>query len=149
MGQVTNSRRHELVGVLRGLPNGKLVETKGFSQGLDHEKYMSVLFDTKIAPCGGSPATADSFRVYEALEAGCIPVLDRYSAKRDTKNYWDKVLGKHPFYVVDNWNEFQGVYNKIMMDYPNEKVKVRTWWNKYKKDFVKNFKLDLSKLCRI
>ena len=32
-----------------------------------------------MIPCPSGPATPDSFRLWEALEAGCVPIADGYA----------------------------------------------------------------------
>lgn len=54
------------------IPDSKLVFYQGWNQGLGREEYGRIMSDTKIAlvPCGS--ASLDTFRFYEACEAGCV-----------------------------------------------------------------------------
>jgi hypothetical protein len=43
----------------------------------------------------------DSFRVYEALECGCIPIVER----RPGFDYFRRLLGPYPFISTTNWHD--------------------------------------------
>jgi hypothetical protein len=78
-------------------------------QYLTPKRYAELLNNCVFAPapCGG--ASNDSFRIYEALEAGVIPVV----LKNDTSlqiepSYWHAVFRGEttlPFVVADTWDE--------------------------------------------
>lgn len=51
-----------------------LFGTEGFSRGLTPEQYYYYMAHTKLAPSPGGWVSPDSFRFYEALEAGAVPI---------------------------------------------------------------------------
>jgi hypothetical protein len=57
------------------LPNGHMKVTKGFAQGIDQAEYLDTLASARVAPCPPGPHVPDTFRQYEAYEAGCVPVI--------------------------------------------------------------------------
>ena len=77
MGQ-GGKHRQDVVDALGGMPEGSgwLQVTDGFAKGIDQKTYLDHLADAKVAPCPPGPNTPDTFRLYEALEAGCLPVVD-------------------------------------------------------------------------
>jgi hypothetical protein len=58
--------------------------TNGFASGLDKYQYSEMLYSSKIVLCPSGIANVESFRLYEALQAGCMVVSD--------------VLPEKPFY---------------------------------------------------
>ena len=72
-GQLNSIGRQELFSKLAFIPNSFLLGTNGFSVGLPPKDYYSYMARSVIVPCPGGHISPDSFRFYEALEAGCIP----------------------------------------------------------------------------
>lgn len=128
-GQITRDNRYSCAENLRTLGGGLLIETEGFTQGLNREDYLKILSRTKIAPCPGGVATPDTIRLYEALEAGCMPVI-----YYEDEEFFNKILGDFPFPVVRSW---QQVSSLQYVDYTD-------WWNRYKMDLISNMKEDLK-----
>lgn len=57
----------------------KVIYTDGFNQGLDHDKYISLLNDSKIVLCPHGANSPETFRFFESLKMGAIPLVDRLS----------------------------------------------------------------------
>lgn len=126
-GQVTHERREK---VLNSLPIGGLInKTKGFTQGLKPKDYMSYMSRAKYVICPSGPVCADSFRLYEAIEAGAIPIADECSLAGD-KDYFTYLFGEYPFpsYSDPEQLEFKGSANEI-----------QAWWLNYKRDLKNRF----------
>jgi hypothetical protein len=134
-GQVNNSRRKACVEALRELSGGRLVETPGFTQGLPHDEYTRGLACAWVVPCPSGPQTADTFRVAEALEAGCVPVVDGRTHGEDQGWYWPLVLPGAPFPTVDDWSEFPAVLAEVESDWPMAN-RCSAWWQRYKRDLA-------------
>lgn len=159
-GQVTHPRRHDCVNALeayrkprrfkegygRGLaaPDGShdwyscssiLIKTQSFGAGLSHDTYYEFMRRAKVIPCPAGPVTPDSFRAAEALECGCVPLLDAWSPDR-VPGYWDLVFGDHPFYVIEDWEkEFEFVMASVLANWDVEAARCQEFWSRYKKDF--------------
>ncbi len=58
-------------------PSDLLYITDGFARGIEQDEYLDLLAAAREAPCPPGPNTPDTFRLYEALEAGCQPVVDQ------------------------------------------------------------------------
>jgi hypothetical protein len=58
---------------------------------LNIEDYAQLLSETIFAPCPAGWENLDSFRVCEALEAGCIPIVER----RPFYDYFRHLFGDH------------------------------------------------------
>lgn len=127
-GQITHDRRTECANILRDMPNGQLTESAGFGQGLEYREYLKIMSQSKVVACPSGPETPDSFRVYEALEAGCIPVVDSYSPNNPTAGFWSYLLGDIPFPIIDKWSSFPALLEELLKDWPLNANKVVSWW---------------------
>ena len=147
MGQMTHSRRVECVGAASGLPNGKLLPTKGFTQGVPREDYYASMVRSKVVFCPSGPCTPDSFRFCEALEAGAIPIADDLTPKESyPQGYWNYVFGtdKLPFPVVSDWSTLPSVLADCLKDWQRKTCECQTWWMATKHKLVNQMKQDLT-----
>lgn len=130
-GQVNHIRRRQAVENVRIMKNHFIFETPGFNQGMAYNDYREMLLSSKIVACPGGPETPDTFRVYEALEAGCIPIVDLVSARNAenyTGNYWEKVFEFCPLPVIYHWETLPIVVEEIMQNYLKVRDEVQEWW---------------------
>lgn len=158
-GQVTHSRRYQLIEALDTVEefkeNNKLVgeynKTAGFTQGLDHPEYYRKMASAKAIPCPSGPATPDSFRTFEALEAGCVPIADNKTPEETgagVEGYWQYVFPDSPFPTIDNYETLQGELTNIRDLYPVLNNIVFAWWQQYKRSFAIRIRKDIGKLSR-
>jgi len=109
-GQVTHPRRRRLVesNQMYG-QKAEIHSTKAFGAGMPPAEYADLLRRTRIAPCPAGAVSLDTFRVYEALQAGAAPILDTITAEgRHDPEFWDLLFGvNHPFNLCpDNENDW-------------------------------------------
>lgn len=146
-GQVNHARRQELVSVLRDAEGGVLVESPGFTQGLVHREYAELLSSAESVPCPSGPQSVDSFRVWESLEAGAVPVVDSQRPDRggwlvDSSWLWGLVLaGRVPFPVVDDWADFP-------RDVPS-RSRVSAWWAGWKREWCERIGSTVHRLSGV
>lgn len=136
-GQVTHPRRRELVDVLRGISHsGALIETDQFLGGVPHEEYLAMLADSVTAPAPSGPATPETFRLYEALEAGCVAIVDEGPAGKINTELHPRLLGRHsPVRRVQRWTDLPA----LPIAYPADNAASWAWWQSYKRDLVHAF----------
>lgn len=138
-GQVTHERREQLARVMTATHNRLWYfnGTEGFAQGLARDDYYELLTKTQLVPAPSGPCTPDSFRVYEALEAGAIPMLDvQCPTVQPGRQYWRRILGEdHPLPLTGDWeaNLFD------WSDYTDEQWhhlhnEVFSWWQLHKRE---------------
>ena len=127
-GQVTNSRRHSAMEALRKL--GEPLETEGFTAGLPPVEYIKTLWDAQWVPCPAGNVRPATFRMWEALEAGAVPILDATSPAGD-QGYWPFVLGDHPFTVLADWSQV----GEVMSQPP---PLVGPWYSAFKAKFKRD-----------
>lgn len=126
-GQVTHPIREQCVEQLKKIPNGKLIETKGFGQGVEYREYLEDMARAKFVPCPSGPETADTFRLFEALESGCVPIADG-------GNYWPFLFGEQvPFPIVSDWSVLPSLMPELLRDWPQNSNRVYGWWQNYKR----------------
>ena len=92
-----------------------------------------VLSSTDFIPCPNGFFHPETYRVYEALECGCIPIVE------NAYKYYDRLFPGNPFLKIDKWLDAK----PIVQGWSNEQIeKKRTeckiWW-KEKKNSIQNF----------
>lgn len=136
--QVTHPRRVECADALTSLAasgSGVLVRTEGFTLGLGHAEYADALATAKVAPCPGGPVTPDTFRVWEALEAGALPLADAHAGERDAPGYWQTLLGADPpFPLVEAWEP--ELVGRALADWPANANRAQAWWLGWKRQLA-------------
>lgn len=149
-GQKTHPRRTLCLAQLEGMKDGELISTEAFAAGIDPKDYIKKMQQAKVVPCPGGPTTPDTFRFYEALEAGCIPLADAFSANNRTKGFWEMLYGQeYPFPVVENWIEVPDLinyYNDVFRAKSNE---IFAWWQMYKRKVKLNLLEDFASVAKI
>lgn len=145
-GQVTHERRQECADVLKTLLNGAYIETKTFGEeAVPYPDYLNTMRTSKFAPCPSGPESPDSFRVWEALEAGCIPIVDSHSTNNPVDGFWEYLLGDDlPFPVVKEWSELPDLLPVLLRDYPHNANRVFAWWQVYKRQMRKELERNVK-----
>lgn len=136
LGQVTHKRRQACVDMLLARNDtGTLVPTEGFTQGVPQTAYWAALAAAQVAPCPSGPVSPDSFRTYEALEAGCIPIADqRHPGPGAQGPFWSALFGACPFPLVDGpWAEQTHTIDDLLADWPRRSNRVFAWWQQQKR----------------
>jgi hypothetical protein len=92
--------------------------------------YRAMLDDCVVAPCPAGAAALDTARVYEALEAGCIPIVER----REGFDYFREALGRHPMLTVSDWAEAPGLIAELRKGgkLETKRAQCHGWWRHYK-----------------
>lgn len=139
-GQVTHPKREQCASQLRNMPNGKLVETKGFAQGMGYQEYLTYMAQAKFVPCPSGPATPDTFRLYEALEAGCVPI-------GDSGGYWPYLFGEEvPFPIVSDWSVLPTLMPELLKEWPHNSNRVFSWWQSKKRKMADRLEGNIATL---
>ena len=95
-----------------------------------------VLSSTKFIPCPYGFFHPETYRVFEALECGCIPIVEI------AYNYYDRIFPNNPFIKINKWKDAK----PILQDWDNNQIKKKSeecilWWKKEKEnlqDIIKN-----------
>jgi hypothetical protein len=113
---------------------------------LSTKEYKSIMEESIFLPCGLGTFNLDTFRLCEALECGCIPIVLK-SSRNQPFNYWERLFeGEQiPFIMLDNWEQSVDIVKNLMKDTKElEKLRLKNhnWWLVYKKNLkerIKNF----------
>jgi hypothetical protein len=130
MGQITDPFRVRIAEQTRKMNGGYSIETNGFARGLPYEMFCEVLSQSKVSICLPGGHSADSFRLYETLESGAIPIA--FHSAYHQQLFPDGV----PFPVLDNpvlipstvvscVNNFDELSKQCSEWWQNEKIKLR------------------------
>jgi len=143
-GQITHARRKMMAEELRPLDNGWIKETNGFARGLCRTEYLTNLAASKTAPCPPGAVSVDTFRFYEALEAGCCPIADDVKPLQSFRsNYFVKLFSDLAFPTFTDYADLKMLIKKSV-DYPNMNNKVMAWWINKKYQLKERIKQDLG-----
>lgn len=148
-GQVTHKRREEMAQQLLGMigrgSNGVYLPSEGFTEGLEPREYIKYLNRAKVAPAPSGPVSADSFRTYEALEAGAVPIADNISAKGD-RDFWEYLIGPVPFPTINHYSDLPGYTEDLLKGYPDKANEVQAWYIRWKHYLKERLIKDVSEL---
>lgn len=149
-GQVNHSRRYQCASQLEKRSDGFLLQTQGFWQGLTRADYYGRMSSAKIVPCPAGPVTPDTIRMAEALEAGCVPIIDpKPGARVFPSGFWDYVLGeKPPFPMIYEWSELPRVMDEQLAQWPANRDRCLEWWIRYKQRMIDWMREDIETLQR-
>lgn len=132
-GQITHERREACARELRRLRGGLLVETDGYMRGAPIDEYRHALASAKIIPCPSGPFTVDTNRPLEALEAGCLPIVDMECPNFEPFDYWELVFGEVPFPKIADWSTFPDVLRDELAKWPSNANRASAWWQQWKR----------------
>lgn len=106
----------------------------GVSRKFPPEEFTQVLQDSAFSPCPMGNVNIECFRVYESLECGAIPIVE----KRATLDYYRKLLGDHPMPTVRSWSEARRMITRMLRNPDDIDVLQQqciAWWDGYKRDY--------------
>lgn len=135
VGQVQNQFRQECVDVLAALPTGFLHTVPQFGGGegaKDYQEYLDIMCKSKFVICPSGSMTADCFRIYEAMECGAIPIVNKRSPRdKEGFDYWQSIYPLSNLISVNNWKELPD----ILSAYKKENADILNyWWFQYKSE---------------
>jgi len=100
------------------------------------DEMNDVLSSTEFIPCPNGFFHPETYRLYEALECECIPIVE------NAYNYYDRLFPNNPFIKIDKWIDAKPIirgWNSNQIKKKSDECKL--WWNKEKnniQDFVKS-----------
>lgn len=125
--------RNAMAGAMSRVPNGSLYvagrDGPSLSPSSMKEKYQNAIF----VPCPRGNYHIDSFRVTEALEAGCIPIVEQ-------SDYWREMHGENfPAIQIKDWNDAPGIIASLIgspLFLEDLRLKAKEWWQARKAKVV-------------
>ncbi len=110
------------------------LSTPEYPRLLPPAAYYDLLFDSTFSPCPMGNVNLECFRVYEALECGSIPIVE----KRWTMDYFRTLFGDHPIPTVGSWREGRQLIGKLLRDPTGLNALQETcihWWRNFKSEY--------------
>jgi len=99
----------------------------GWGMGLKKTEYRHLLLETTLTLCPGGNMGMDTFRIWEALTAGSIPIIEK--AGQD----WDMLGEDHPLLMIEDWAQLPDLFIKLnskrVLDVMQ--IQVYNWWLRY------------------
>ena len=137
IGTPHKSSRHDLLFQLSGIKPSFSYKTKKFNEKImDVSKMNEILTSTEFIPCPNGFVHPETYRLYEALECGCIPIVE------NAYKYYDRLFPNNPFLKIDKWIEAKLVIGEWKDDQIKKKQEeCQIWWSQHKnqlQEFVVN-----------
>lgn len=148
IGAVHHQARHDAVSTfLQVKPYLLKVSNGGFnSASLSIAEYKNTMVLSKFALCPIGQGNLDTFRIYEAMEAGCIPVvLTRTKEQPYYPSYWhalfsitsgdSEISSPIPLVMADTWGECLRAMESLLQNpimYYDLQQKMTIFWEKQK-----------------
>ena len=144
--QDTHIRRHEAFLESNKISGNNFVnKTNGFSRGLSREEYLNLALRSKIMPAPSGAISPDSFRLYEALEVGALPIADDVSPRINSNGFFKKLFPDAPFPIITDWNELPEIIKNHNQD---KQDIINRWWTNYKRSLIIDLKNDIDILFK-
>ena len=132
-GTPHKSSRHDLLFQLSDIKPSFSHKTKKFNEKIiDVSEMSKILTSTEFMPCPNGFVHPETYRLYEALECGCIPIVE------NAYKYYDRLFPNNPFLKIDKWIEAKPIIKEWKQDQIVQKrEECKTWWSQYKKKLQK------------
>ena len=112
---------------------------------LEGDAYMNMLQNTKFIPCFRGSKALESFRFYEALEAGAIPIYVP-GESLSSKDELAELFGKHPFLGFPSWEKAIEILPKLATQnelMEKQRAILNVWWTTKQAEIKKR----LAEIC--
>jgi len=130
IGTPHKSSRHDLLFNFSEIKPFFTFKTQRFNDKnkiIEAAQMSDILSSTIFVPCPNGFIHPETYRLYEALECGCIPIIE------NTYKYYDRLFPNNPFLKIDKWSEAKEIVVSWKNDQINKKQEqCNTWWQQYK-----------------
>ena len=139
-GTVHKSSRHDMLFQFSNVKPFFCHKTAKFDEKIiSVEKMSEVLSSTEFMPCPNGFVHPETYRLYEALQCGCIPIVE------NSYKYYDRLFPENPFVKVDKWLEAKPIIEGWDIKKIKQKQKdCELWWNNYKTNLQETVKNKIS-----
>jgi len=134
IGTPHRSSRHDILFQFSDLKPAFCHKTSKFNvKIIDVDQMSKILSSTDFIPCPNGFFHPETYRVYEALECECIPIVE------NAFKYYDRLFPQNPFLKIDKWIDAKPIINGWSRNQINRKrEECKLWWNNYKIQLQKN-----------
>lgn len=131
LGTIHGASRYDLMLKNKNIKPNYINVTKKFGgkNSLDSHEYYEVMGNTIFSLVSHGYFHPETYRLYESLESGCIPIIE------NPHNFFDVFLPKNPIIKINLWKESREIIedlnsnNKKKLDLSNS---IQDWWVNYK-----------------
>ncbi|CAI3957711.1 hypothetical protein [Commensalibacter papalotli (ex Botero et al. 2024)] len=145
-GDIKKTNRQIMYDNMKNIDGGYYHLTSYFNSvdALGVKEYREYMENSIFIPCPAGFVHLDSFRIYESLEAGCIPIVENGRGL----NCFTPYLGKNPIPFIDNWNNVHKLIKNIIDEGKVEQLmqECSEWWNNYKINISNKIKEDFNNI---
>ena len=136
VGTPHKSSRHDLLFQFSDIKPFFCHKTDKFDEKIISVEEMSeALSLTEFIPCPNGFVHPETYRLYEALECECIPVVE------NAYQYYDRLFPHNPFIKVNKWADAKPIikgWDKDQISKKKEECKI--WWKDYKNKLQNSIK---------
>ena len=134
IGTPHRSSRHDILFQFSNIKPSFLHKTNKFNEKIiEVEKMSEILSSTEFLPCPNGFFHPETYRVYEALECECIPIVE------NAFKYYDRLFPNNPFIKVDKWIDGKLIVKEWKKEKVNQKRnECKIWWSDYKSKLQQN-----------
>ncbi|MGJ4943124.1 hypothetical protein ACQR1W_21275 [Bradyrhizobium sp. HKCCYLS1011] len=103
---------------------------------LSKPEFDDVLDNTMFSPCPMGNAILETWRLYESLELGCIPIIET----RASIDYFTRLFGPHPIPSFRSWEAARTYAQHALADKSSllrKQSEISSWWTAKKQDVRK------------
>ena len=135
-GTPHKSSRHDLLFQFSDIKPFFCHKTEKFNTKIISVDEMSeVLSSTEFIPCPNGFFHPETYRLYEALQCGCVPIVE------NAYKYYDRLFPDNPFIKVDKWADAKPIIRGWGKDQIKKKqLECKSWWDGYKIDLQEAIK---------
>ena len=136
-GTPHKSSRHDLLFQFSNVKPFFCHKTQKFNEKIISVEEMSNIFSsTEFMPCPNGFYHPETYRVYEALQCGCIPIVE------NAYNYYDRLFPGNPFIKINKWAEAISIVKGWEREQVIKKQKeCKEWWHSYKNELQETIKI--------
>ena len=129
MGTPHKTSRHDLLFQFSDIKPFFCHKTEKFDKKIiSVDEMTDILSSSEFMPCPNGFVHPETYRVFEALECECIPIVE------NTYQYYNRLFPNNPFIKVDIWTEARPIIKGWSKDQINKKrEECKDWWSEYKK----------------
>ena len=128
IGTPHRSSRHDILFQFSNIKPSFCHKTNKFNQNIIEVDRMSeILSSTEFIPCPNGFFHPETYRLYEALECECIPIVE------NAFKYYDRLFPNNPFIKVDKWKDAKPMIREWnSKQIKQKKEECKSWWMQYK-----------------
>ena len=140
LGTTHGSSRYDLLDKHKKIKPNFINLTAEFSgkKSMNTDDYYKILNNSVFAPIPHGYFHPETYRLYEALEVGCIPIIE------NPFKFFDDFLPNNPLPSVNSWEDSSIIIKKYLENKKELEVlgkKIQDWWIHHKENLKETFSI--------